>query len=81
MRFISSLNIVRYFSIKYQYINTSIHGRVGLIQLHRPESLNALCRALFNELNQILLEYDQNDQIGAMVLTGDEKAFAGKVLG
>lgn len=78
MRFTSSLNIsVRCFSTKHQYINTSIHERVALIQLHRPETLNALCNSLFNELNQTLLEYDQDDQIGAMVLTGNEKAFAG----
>lgn len=78
MRFIQSLNIaVRYFSTNHKYINTSIHGRVALIQLHRPEALNALCNDLFNELNQTLLKYDQDDQIGAMVLTGNEKAFAG----
>lgn len=73
----SLLNIPRYFSTAHKYINTSIHGKVGLIQLNRPEALNALCGDLFKELNQVLFDYDRDDGISAMVLTGNEKAFAG----
>lgn len=52
-------------------------GKVGIIQLHRPDALNALCNDLFTELNAALSAYDQNPTIGAIVITGDEKAFAG----
>lgn len=46
--------------------------------LNRPKSLNALCSPLFKELNQALEEADKDDSVGAMVLTGSEKAFAGE---
>ena len=62
----------------YEYILTSrpAHG-VGLIQLNRPKALNALCSPLFEELNEALNEFDEDETIGAMVLTGNERAFAG----
>jgi enoyl-CoA hydratase len=50
---------------------------VVLITLNRPKALNALSSPLFHELNQALLEADQDSTVGAMVLTGSEKAFAG----
>ena len=49
---------------------------VGLVTLHRPKALNALCDALFHELNQVMTAMDQDPDIGAIVLTGSEKAFA-----
>ncbi|KAJ2931308.1 hypothetical protein H1R20_g5845, partial [Candolleomyces eurysporus] len=49
---------------------------VVLVQLNRPKALNALSSPLFKELNQALFEADQDDTVGAMVLTGSEKAFA-----
>lgn len=49
---------------------------VVLVQLNRPKALNALSSALFKELNEALAEADQDDSVGAMVLTGSEKAFA-----
>jgi enoyl-CoA hydratase len=52
------------------------HGRVGLIRLHRPQALNALCDQLMAELGAQLLAFDDNPAIGAIVLTGSEKAFA-----
>jgi enoyl-CoA hydratase len=52
------------------------HGRVGLIRLNRPQALNALCDQLMTELGHALLEMDENPAIGAIVLTGSEKAFA-----
>jgi enoyl-CoA hydratase len=62
----------------YEYIKTSRpEPNVLLIQLNRPKSLNALCSPLFKELNQALKEADKDDSVGAMVLTGSEKAFAG----
>jgi enoyl-CoA hydratase len=52
------------------------HGRVGLIRLNRPKQLNALNDALMDELGAALLAFDADDAIGAMVITGNEKAFA-----
>ncbi|KDQ57698.1 hypothetical protein JAAARDRAFT_130404 [Jaapia argillacea MUCL 33604] len=49
---------------------------VALITLNRPKALNALSSPLFIELNEALAEADQDDAIGAVVLTGSEKAFA-----
>ena len=49
---------------------------VSLITLNRPKALNALNSELFRELNQALAEADADESVGAMVLTGSEKAFA-----
>jgi len=49
---------------------------VGLITLNRPEALNALNSKLLSELNEALLQLDGDDAIGAIVITGSEKAFA-----
>ncbi|KAF9453922.1 enoyl-CoA hydratase [Macrolepiota fuliginosa MF-IS2] len=61
----------------YEYIITSRpEPNVLLIQLNRPKALNALCSPLFRELNQALKDADKDDTVGAMVLTGSERAFA-----
>lgn len=49
---------------------------VGLITLNRPKALNALCDALFQELNDVMGKFDKDPEIGCMVLTGSERAFA-----
>jgi len=51
-------------------------GRVGLITFNRPQALNALNAQLIAELNQVLDVCEADDGIGAVVLTGSEKAFA-----
>ena len=51
-------------------------GRVGLLTLNRPKALNALNDALMDELGAALLAFDANADIGAIVITGSEKAFA-----
>jgi enoyl-CoA hydratase len=51
-------------------------GEVGVIRLNRPEALNALCDQLMAELGAQLLEFDADPDVGAIVLTGSEKAFA-----
>ena len=51
-------------------------GKVGIITFNRPEALNALCEELMVELTSALDTFEQDDQIGCMVLTGSEKAFA-----
>jgi enoyl-CoA hydratase len=53
-----------------------IQGRVAILTLNRPKALNALNDALMNELGQALLKLDADDGIGAMIITGSEKAFA-----
>ena len=49
---------------------------VVLITLNRPKSLNALCHALFKDLNSALQEADKDPSVRAIVLTGSQKAFA-----
>src|SRR5947199_72399 len=51
-------------------------GRVGIVQINRPKAMNALSTPLMAELVQALRELDQDDAIGALVVTGDERAFA-----
>ncbi|MDA8050976.1 MAG: enoyl-CoA hydratase [Rhodospirillales bacterium] len=57
-------------------IKTETHGRAGLIRLDRPEALNALSDALMEELGAALLGFDADPAIGAIVITGSERAFA-----
>jgi enoyl-CoA hydratase len=51
-------------------------GRVGWATLNRPKALNALNDALIDELVAALQRFDRDDAIGAIVITGSEKAFA-----
>jgi enoyl-CoA hydratase len=60
----------------YENIVVETHGRVGLIKLNRPQALNALNAALIDELNAALNRFEKDGEIGAVVLTGSEKAFA-----
>jgi len=60
----------------YENILVETHGAVGLIRLNRPKALNALCDALMKELSQALDAFEKDDAIGAIVLTGSERAFA-----
>ncbi|OYU10588.1 MAG: enoyl-CoA hydratase [Comamonadaceae bacterium PBBC1] len=52
------------------------HGRVGVITLNRPAQLNALNDALMDAMGQALLALDSDPDIGAIVITGSDKAFA-----
>jgi enoyl-CoA hydratase len=60
----------------YETILTETRGRVGLITLNRPSALNALNDQLIGELNLALDAFEANEGIGAIVVTGSEKAFA-----
>jgi enoyl-CoA hydratase len=51
-------------------------GRVGIATLNRPKALNALNDALMDELGRALTDFDRDDGIGAIIITGSEKAFA-----
>lgn len=60
----------------YANILVEKKGSVGLIQLNRPKALNALNAELLDELGQALFDLDADDKVGAIVVTGSEKAFA-----
>ena len=60
----------------YENIQVETRDRVGLIILDRPKALNALSPRLMEELIAALKSFDEDDEIGAMVITGSEKAFA-----
>jgi enoyl-CoA hydratase len=60
----------------YESIVVETREKVGLIQLNRPKALNALNDALMDELGAALLAFDADDNIGCIIITGNEKAFA-----
>ena len=60
----------------YEMILAKTRGRVGLLTLNRPQAMNALNNQLMRELMDALEAFDKNDAIGAIVITGNEKAFA-----
>jgi len=62
--------------VSYDLIKVEQKGRVGLITLNRPKQLNALSPQLMQELGGALQAYDADQGIGAIVITGNEKAFA-----
>ncbi|NPA26200.1 MAG: enoyl-CoA hydratase [Chloroflexi bacterium] len=57
-------------------VRTEVRGRVGVARLNRPRAYNALSPELMRELLAVLRAWDQDDAIGAMVITGNEKVFA-----
>jgi enoyl-CoA hydratase len=63
-------------SATYENIQTETKGRVGIIRLNRPKALNALCADLVREMGHALDAFEQDSNIGCMVLTGSDKAFA-----
>jgi enoyl-CoA hydratase len=62
--------------LAYENIVVETHGKVGLIRLNRPKALNALSRGLIADLNAALKTFEADEGVGALVLTGSEKAFA-----
>ena len=62
--------------MSYETILVETRNKVGLITLNRPNALNALNGQLMTELTKALKAFDDDDAIGAMVITGSEKAFA-----
>jgi enoyl-CoA hydratase len=60
----------------YENITVETRGNVGLIRLNRPKALNALCDALVREMGMALDAFDNDDAVGAVVITGNERAFA-----
>jgi enoyl-CoA hydratase len=62
--------------MSYDNIIVETRGAVGLVTLNRPKALNALCDALVRELGRALDGFEADAAIGAVVITGSEKAFA-----
>ena len=60
----------------YTIVLTEIRGRVGIVTLNRPQAMNAFNAVMLVELFDALEVFDRDDKIGAMVVTGNEKAFA-----
>ena len=60
----------------YETILVETRGKVGLITLNRPQALNALNSQLLGEVNQALDAFEADADIGCIVVTGSEKAFA-----
>jgi len=60
----------------YEMILVETRGRVGLVTINRPKAMNALNHQLMRELMDALDAFDKDDDIGAMVITGNDKAFA-----
>jgi len=62
--------------MKYENIIVERRGKSGLIQLNRPQQMNALNDALMDELGAALDEFEADESVGAVVITGSEKVFA-----
>ncbi len=62
--------------MEYEFILVDVEASIGIIQFNRPDKLNALSPALIGEMAHAMEALDANDAIGAIVLTGDERAFA-----
>ena len=62
--------------MSYETLILEKNENVALVRLNRPEAYNALNDQLMNELTAVLDVLENDDSIGAIVLTGSEKAFA-----
>jgi len=62
--------------MSYENIIVETKGRVGIIRLNRPQALNALNAALIKELIAAVDSFDAEPNIGCILITGNEKAFA-----
>lgn len=77
-----NISFILVLGANFEYIISEKKGKnqnVGLIRLNRPKALNALCNGLIAELNQALEAFEKDPAVGAIVLTGGDKAFAGVV--
>jgi enoyl-CoA hydratase len=62
--------------MRYENILVETKGKVGIIRLNRPQALNALNAALKRELTAAIDAFEADANIGCMIVTGSEKAFA-----
>lgn len=61
---------------KYETILVETHDQVGRVRLNRPDDYNAINRKLLEELIDALKAFDKDKNIGAIVITGNDKVFA-----
>ncbi|XP_044732019.1 probable enoyl-CoA hydratase, mitochondrial [Chrysoperla carnea] len=77
---LSNKHLMKYSTAaSYEYIKTDVVGEkknVALITLNRPKALNALCDGLMTDVANAIAKFNQDESIGAIILTGSEKAFA-----
>ncbi len=62
--------------MEYTSVLTEVRGRVGIVKLNRPQAMNAFNTTLVAEVFDALEAFDTDENIGAMIVTGNEKAFA-----
>ncbi|MFN2118690.1 MAG: enoyl-CoA hydratase-related protein [Candidatus Promineifilaceae bacterium] len=62
--------------MSYNYILVQTEDRVGIVQINRPKAYNALSPELMMELMEVLEAFDRDENIGCIVVTGNDKAFA-----
>jgi enoyl-CoA hydratase len=62
--------------MEYILVNEQYEAFVALIQLNRPKELNALNLQLMQELRDVLQQFDKNDKVRAIIITGNDQAFA-----
>jgi enoyl-CoA hydratase/carnithine racemase len=67
---------IRTMTTSFNLIKAEVVGKVGVITLNRPKQLNALCNELIAEVISAGQSFDKNDQVGAIVITGSDRAFA-----
>ncbi len=67
---------IRITGMSYENIIAEKKGNVGLITLNRPQALNALCAALITDIGAALDDFESDENIRAIVITGSERAFA-----
>jgi enoyl-CoA hydratase len=61
---------------EYETIIAEVRGQVGLVRINRPKVRNALNSTVLHELAEAMEAYDNDPAVGAMVITGDDQAFA-----
>ncbi|MCO5199728.1 MAG: enoyl-CoA hydratase-related protein [Anaerolineae bacterium] len=62
--------------MSYELIRTRVESGVGIVQFNRPKALNALNREMMAEVIDALEQYDVDDAVGCLLVTGDQRAFA-----
>jgi enoyl-CoA hydratase len=60
----------------YEFVLTEVHQRVGLVRINRPQQLNALNQQTMDELTNACVGFDADPNIGCIVITGNDRAFA-----
>jgi enoyl-CoA hydratase len=61
---------------EFKYLEVEQHGPVALVRFNRPEVMNALCQGMMEELAELFQRLDTDEAVAAVVLTGNDKAFA-----